>query len=288
MLVEDCCQALLAQILPTVGYSKSDYAIEIGCGTFAFYCELFDKLNFPTIAVEPLPAKNLKKLCRRRNIPLVEACITEKNGTVNLYVGNYLGNENLNLSSTCPDWWGSTATAKEVASITLKDLISMFSIERIGCLKIDIEGAEYSVLNQLSSLNPKLLPKVIMFEYGGGGTFESKQGGWAKGFLQDTMNILSLLNNLGYGQLIQIDSEKESKEKVFNLETINLVASTLFSSKNVYGNMIAIHDNKSFPKDRIESICNSFRGDHPETPPLKISEPLSKRIAVEFRRLVYR
>lgn len=288
MLVEDCCQALLAQILPTVRHTKSDYAIEIGCGTFAFYCELFDRLSFSTIAVEPLPVKNLKKLCKRRSITLVEACITENNGTVDLYVGNYLGNENLNLSSTRPDWWGATTTAKKVASITLKSLIDKFFIEGISCLKIDIEGAEYSVLNQLSSLNLKLLPKVIVFEYGGGGTFESQQGGWAKDFLQDTVNILSLLKSLDYGQLIQIDSEEGSNEKIFDLETVDLITNTLFSPGNIYGNMIVLHGNEYFPKNEIKNVCDNFRNNHLKAPLLNVTETFSKRISVRFRQLIYR
>ena len=68
MHVEECSQALLKQILPEVDSNRSGLAIDIGVGTFAFYCQLFDQLRFPTIAVEPLPNKQLRQLCRYRQI----------------------------------------------------------------------------------------------------------------------------------------------------------------------------------------------------------------------------
>lgn len=288
MLVENCCQALLAEILPSVTlHRKTGYAIEIGCGTFAFYCELFDQLNLPAIAVEPLPVKNLRKLCKRRNIPLVEACIAEKDGTIDLYMGNYLGSENLNLNSTRQSWWGATEATKKVNAMTMKSLIDEFFIEEISCLKIDIEGAEYSVLSQLSSLSRKLMPKVIMFEYGGGGTFESRQGGWAEEFLQDTVNILHLLKKLGYRQLIQIDSEKGFQEKSFDLKNTDLDSATLFSPGNVYGNIITLHCDEYYPEDRIQGICKKYNGNHLDAPALKISESFLKRVSIRIRQLIY-
>lgn len=288
MLVEDCCQALLSEVLPELGRAKTDYAIEIGCGTFAFYCELFDRLGFPSVAVEPLPTNNLRNLCKHRNILLVEACIAENDGTIDLYVGSYLGKENLNLSSTRPDWWGAASMPKSVPSMALKSLINKFSIDEISCLKVDIEGAEYSVLSQLSSLNLRVAPKVIMFEYGGGGTFESQQGGWAEDFLQDTISVINLLKGLGYKQLIQIDSEQGSYEKIFDLRTIDVSANTLFSFGNIYGNMIALHSNNHFSEDKIENVCSKFRDNSLKAPPLKITETLSKRVSVRLRKLLYR
>ena len=49
MKVEDCCQALLAQILPTVDPQRQGICIDVGVGTFAFYCELFAQLGFETL-----------------------------------------------------------------------------------------------------------------------------------------------------------------------------------------------------------------------------------------------
>ena len=38
MRVEACCQSLLAEILPEIDPKKEGYCIDVGAGTFAFYC----------------------------------------------------------------------------------------------------------------------------------------------------------------------------------------------------------------------------------------------------------
>lgn len=287
MLVEKCCQNLLAEIIPDLSSVDSSYAIEIGCGNFAFYCELFDRLGLKTIAIEPLPVEHLRRICRSRNIPLAEACVAEHDGFIDLYIGNYLGKEDLNLNSTRPDWWGATSTVRKVRSMKLDTLIKDFDIQGISCLKVDIEGAEYSVLNQLSSLTSNLLPKVLMFEYGGGGTFESQQGGWAEDFLKDTLNIVNLLRDLGYGQAIQIDAEEGACEKILDLRTYSLDANSLFSPKNIYGNIIAIHGS-NYSDERIRDICQCYRGNQLKVSPIEITEPLLKKLAIKIRQIIYR
>ena len=49
MYVEECCSALLNYILPQVDQAKFGLTIEIGVGTFHFYCSLFKKLGFETM-----------------------------------------------------------------------------------------------------------------------------------------------------------------------------------------------------------------------------------------------
>ena len=44
MRVEPCCQSVLANILPVVDSKKEGICIDVGVGTFAFYCEMFGKL----------------------------------------------------------------------------------------------------------------------------------------------------------------------------------------------------------------------------------------------------
>ncbi len=222
MHVEDCCQALLSKILPEVDKKRSGLAIDIGVGTFAFYCELFDKLRFKTIAVEPLPNKSLSKLCRSRNIQLVESCISEVDGFVDLYIGSYQGKENHNLNSMRSDWWGSTATAKRVRSMSLAILLTEFNANKVTCIKIDVEGMEFNIIQQFLNLPETLLPKVLMFEYGGCATRESGQGGWSEEILGGTMKSLEILRNLGYKQSIFIDSNPDAKEQVFDLKSITL------------------------------------------------------------------
>jgi FkbM family methyltransferase len=276
MHVEECCLALLSQILPGVDRKRSGLAIDIGVGTFAFYCELFDKLRFRTIAVEPLPTERLRRVCQFRNIRLIETCISDVDGFVNIYIGSFQGEENLNLSSMRPDWWGSTATAKQVRSMSLSNLLASIDVNQITCIKIDVEGMEFSIIQQLPTLQESLFPKVLMFEYGGGGTRESGQGGWSKEILGGIMKSLEIVRNLGYGQTILVDSASDTKEQVLDLKSIALEPTTVFLPQSIYGNIITLRG-VQYPESKIASICQMYRDNQSVPPPLRVSESLLRR-----------
>ncbi len=287
MHVEECCQALLNQILPEVDSERSGLAIDIGVGTFAFYCQLFDQLKFTTIAVEPLPNRQLRQLCRYRNIQLLESCISEVDGLVNLYIGSYNGEENLNLNSLRSDWWGSTATAKQVESMSLSKLLNEIAATNITCIKIDVEGMELSIIQQFLHLKETLLPKVLMFEYGGGGTRESGQGGWSTELLDGTIKSLEILLNAGYGQTILVDSAPDTKEQVIHLQSEKLESTVLFPPQSIYGNIIAFRG-VEYPEDKIASICQSYRDNKSVAPPLQVKESLLRLASLKMRQLIYR
>lgn len=287
MHVEPCCQALLSQILPEVDKKRSGLAIDIGVGTFAFYCEIFEKLQFNTVAVEPLPTEQLRQLCLNRGIRLIESCISQVDGFVNIYIGSYNGEENLNLNSMRSDWWGSTATAKQVRSLLLSSLIEEINADQITGLKIDVEGMELAIIQQLLALPESLLPKVLMFEYGGGGTRESGEGGWSKEILDGTLQSLEILSTLGYGQTILIDCAADTQEQVFDLKLIPLEPTKLFPPQSVYGNIITLR-NEQYPESKIASICQPHRDNKAVPPPLKVPESLLRRASRKMRQLIFK
>lgn len=287
MHVEECCQALLHQILPEVDINRSGLAIDIGVGTFAFYCQLFDQLRFETIAVEPLPNQQLRQLCRYRNIQLIESCISEVDGSVDLYIGNYNGEENLNLNSLRPDWWGSTATAKPAQSMPLSKFLNEIAATNITCIKIDVEGMEFSIIQQFSQLKETLLPKVLTFEYGGGSTREQGEGGWSQELLDGTLKSLEILRNAGYGQTILVDLAPDSKEQVFNLQSEIVESTVLFQPQSIYGNIIALRGFQ-YPEDKIASICQPYRDNQSVAPLLHVKESLLRRASRKMRQIIYR
>lgn len=287
MHVEPCCQALLAQILPEADRKRSGLAIDIGVGTFAFYCQLFEQLGFTTIAVEPLPTTQLLQMCRCHNIRLIESCISDVDGFVNLYIGNFNCEENLNLNSMRSDWWGSTATARQVRSSSLSNLLADVDAHNITCLKIDVEGMEFSVIQQLLTLQETLLPEVLMFEYGGGGTRESEQGGWSKEIFDGTINSLEILLSLGYQQTILIDSADDTKEQVLELKSIVLEPTTVFPPQSVYGNIITLRG-VQYLESKIASICQLYQDNQSVPPPLQVPESLLRRASRKMRQIIYR
>lgn len=258
MQVESCCQVLLKRILPEVAPQKSGYCIDVGVGTFAFYCELFAKLGFTTIAVEPSPVKKLKKLCDRQSICLVEACLTDHNGIETLYMGNFASFANQNFNSLEAEWFGSSPKTKEVKALDLKTLLESSGIENITCLKLDIEGWEPVVIKQFMDISPTQLPLITMFEYGGGPRNQGGKG-WSDSFLQGTLTCLRTLKQCGYGFSIIIDYAYDAQVKIIDLQNHSLDPDELFLPNAVYGNIISFREG-DFSEAAIAKICASYIG----------------------------
>ena len=259
MQVESCCQALLKEILPEIDPDRKGVCVDVGVGTFAFYCELFAKLGFQTIAVEPSPVKKLEKLCERQPIKLVEACLSDKNGTQTLYMGNFASMANENFNSLEPAWFGSSPDTKEVKALDLLTFLSDTNIEKLTCLKLDIEGWEPVVMKQLPEISPEQLPQILMFEYGGGSPRSQGGKGWSESFLEGTMLCLETLKNCGYGFSILIDYAHEATPKIFDLQTQILTPDELFLENALYGNIISFREGE-FSREAIAKICKPYKG----------------------------
>ena len=238
MKCEEYCQQLLADYLSKVDGEKEGVCIEVGVGTFAFYCVLFARLGFKSIAIEPLVNNQLRQICQEHSIDLVESCLSDLDGHQTLYIGTFQGHDNTNLSSLLPDWWGASKKAVNVPSLTLSKLISNLHIEKISCLKIDVEGAEAIIIRQLEQLPSLLLPEIVMFEYGGGDTKASSSKGWSAKFFNQTSECLKILQKCGYTLGIIVD-ESESQDPVdFLLQDDLSDFESLFKSSFQWGNII--------------------------------------------------
>ena len=259
MRVEACCTALLKQILPTLDPQRQGLCLDVGVGTFAFYCQMFAQLGFSTIAIEPLPIPKLRQICQRHHIQLLETCLSNQTGTQTFYGGQFarLGNQNFN--SLAPDWFGSSARSQQVPTIDLPDLMKAIAAQQITCLKLDIEGWEPVVIQQFADLPASLLPKVTMFEYGGGTDRQAGAKGWAPKFLEGTMQCLTTLQQRGYGLSIMVDYCHGTDVNVFDLQTMDLNPANVFPPNAVYGNIISFYDG-SYPQEAIAQICQRYRG----------------------------
>lgn len=215
MPVEEACQAVLVNVLPVIDPNRAGLCIDVGVGTFAFYCEIFARLGFNSIAVEPMPVNNLREICDRDNITLVETCISDVNGMQNLYIGTYESQDNLNFSSLVQDWWGSSAKAIQVQSMTLAKLLDSTNAQKITCFKVDVEGSESNIIRQFTQLPLTLLPRVVMFEYGGGDTQKSGNKGWSDKFIKATLECLNVLKKCGYTFSIAIDEMQGISKSIF-------------------------------------------------------------------------
>ena len=282
MHVEECCQALLAHLLPSVDPHRTGIAVDIGVGTFAFYCELFADLGFSTIAVEPRPARALRSVCRKKRIKLLETCISDRKGPVRLYLGAYNNEEDPNLNSLLPDWWGSSPQFCDVQSRRLSDLLDEIGQRKLTCLKMDVEGVELEIINQLKMVEEYKLPEVLMFEYGGGSTLEKGQGGWLPSRLGATLQCFSVLQDLGYSRTIIVDSS-HCQERVLDLQTVPLCSESFFLKDYVYGNAITMR-RKVTPEISIRKICRAYRDNESPAPAVQTGRGAWKRFLARVSR----
>lgn len=257
MRVEACCQALLEQILPAADEGKTGLCIDVGVGTFAFYCERFTHLGFQSVAVEPLPSKKLRYICQRLQIHLIEGCLSDINGSQDLHLGRFIGYSNRNFSSLNPNWFGASNQTKQVQSITLSSLLALLTATKITCLKLDVEGWESAVIKQFAKLPEALLPTIIMFEYGGGANRQSRRAGWSSQFLSATRDCLSILKDCNYGLSVIIDFAPDTKERILDLQTSDLNLDTIFSANSVYGNIICCR-HFQWEEIAIKQVCTSY------------------------------
>jgi FkbM family methyltransferase len=278
MHVEECCLALLEYSLPRVDSERKGICIDVGVGSFAFYCEMFSRLGFRTAAVEPLPTKRLQRVCKHHGVSLVESCLSEQDGLETLHIGSYQGRENVNLSSLHRNWWGSSSESVEVHSQTLHTLLSLLNPVAITCLKVDVEGAESRIISQLRVLQRGLLPKVVMFEYGGGDVRSSGSGGWSNEFLKGTIRCLHVLRELEYCSTVIVDSAPDTVERILDLTSSSLEPDDLFYSQAVYGNIIAFRHTLTWMSELVE-ICSFYRDNSSSpSPPMLLRNPISALI----------
>lgn len=120
--------------------------VDIGANKGHFWEELRDRYNPRFISVEPTPV--LAQSLRDRGHPhVVEAAVSHERGTTTFYL------EGNNESSSLLDVNRSAgATPISVRLVTLADVLEFAGPSaRIDLLKIDIEGAEVSVLSTVDS-----------------------------------------------------------------------------------------------------------------------------------------
>jgi len=259
MRVEACCQALLESLLPELDPDRQGLCVDVGVGTFAFYCELFAQLGFTTMAVEPSPTDKLRAICQQHSISLIEQCLSDQVGTQTLHMGQFAKLANSNFSSLSADWFGASSSTRSVPTLDLATLLSQVSTPHITAFKLDIEGWEPVVIQQFTELPSKQLPRVVMFEYGGGSSRAQGSKGWSPHFFEGTMTCLKVLQQKGYAFSIMVDYAAGTQAKVFDLQSLDLAQESPFYDNGVYGNILCFYQ-QHFSVEKIQRLCTPYRG----------------------------
>lgn len=255
MDVEKKIFTLIPYLLKKYDKRKIGVAIDIGVGTFNFYCEVFKDEGFNTYAIEPLPSENLQKLVKERNINLISACITGFNGKIMIYSGQFHGSQSSDLSSIHKSWWGvnEQSNVSLVDSIRLEKLFSEYSIDQITYMKIDTEGSEWEIISQFQELDRTTLPKIVEFEYGGGASKHEQKAGWSQEYFSKTIDCISTLKECGYKYVLVFDRE-ENQPLFYTLRSLRNIKH-IFKETYVYGNLIFFKE-KKFSNRKISLLFN--------------------------------
>jgi FkbM family methyltransferase len=218
---------------------------------------MFSMLGFKTIAVEPLPVDGVRVLCQYDGITLIEACLSDVNGTKTIHLGNVAAGLDSNYASLESDWFGVSTETREVQSLTLSKLLLNINAQKVTCLKLDIEGAESTVITKLGELPKAWLPSVVMFEYGGGDSKEKGQYGWSPKYVSATMECIRALKDCGYNCSIMIDNAFDTEARIFELQSSTLEPDSIFYPNGGYGNIIAFRD-FNIGQDEVAKVCAPY------------------------------
>lgn len=152
---------VLHEVFVIEQYKLNDTAKEpkliFDLGANVGYTILYFRSIFPTariIAVEALPQTVLKlqkNIADQDNIEVVAKAVTDRSGSVTFY--DYPASS---MSSSMVRRHDQ-ANSYQVPAITLNDLVTTYGPPDL--IKIDIEGAEYQVLNNFDNLNR--VPQII-------------------------------------------------------------------------------------------------------------------------------
>lgn len=128
-------------------FDENPVVVDLGSNEGNFSKVILNKYpSAKMILVEPNPHLNEKLglICMGKNAEVLNAAVvSQPNHSIPFYLDSCTANSTVNKE------FGKKANGKiiNVRSVSLKDLFSIFNIKKIDLLKIDIEGAEWDVLD---------------------------------------------------------------------------------------------------------------------------------------------
>lgn len=146
-------------------FDESSIIVDLGAhiGQFSkFFSEKFPYSKIILVEANPNLVKDIElNLKNKKNIEIINAAIGNDSKE---YIEFYLSEdfECSSLNKNFRDKFGVNKKQNkvEVKMITLNDLLSTFNLKRIDLLKIDIEGAEWDILENFSKENYERIQQI--------------------------------------------------------------------------------------------------------------------------------
>jgi FkbM family methyltransferase len=159
----DKCYQPTPAFVPDKGWTVIDLGANMGF--FTLQATLRDK-GIHVVAVEPIPAyvSVLKENIARNhltNVQVIQAAVAERSGTQVPITIWYPASGEPMVQDVIPDDANRIETI-QVAGLTIAEIFSRGNVTRCDLLKIDMEGAEYDVLNTLPDTIWSRILRVVM------------------------------------------------------------------------------------------------------------------------------
>lgn len=222
--VEQHTWTLIRSLILELDPNREGWCIDAGAGLDDYYFEWFSNHGYKTALIEPLPTLAVRQACAWHSVYLIQAALDSKDG-----VGTLHTLADGNLHSLHPALWGESRSSTEVLTMTLPSALDAVGIEHVTALKLDIEGAEPTVLCQLERWR---LPSVLAFEFGGVHCCCEGIGAWSDGATRQLQDAVQRLPGLGYRAGLLIVASLGSEMRPLDFEDL------AFEPRDAWGNIV--------------------------------------------------
>lgn len=94
----------------------------------------------------------------KENVKLIKKAVYDKSGEITIYSDP----NNSLVGSIYPDHTNNLSDSYQVESMCIDDIIKENSIERVGIMKVDVEGSEYAIFDGISDDTLDIIENIIL------------------------------------------------------------------------------------------------------------------------------
>lgn len=203
------------------------WCIDAGVGDGDYYFEWFKGLGYPTLAIEPLPTSEARRILEESGVRFLEVALGAADSIALMHTAR-------NIHALDKGLWGESEDSHSVVVQTWETTLFQAGITRITALKLDIEGSEGAVIRQLPG---KPTPGVVSFEFGGVWARSSGRGSWSMTKEAELLRSLRHLHGMDYREGVVISSGDSDRLLPIALER-RMDIDALFPLDTNWGNIV--------------------------------------------------